>query len=109
MWPCGAASGSPACFSVRCPWEPKALAKAAQRKIRRTYYASRASDGVSPKRTLPLLRLLLEPHHAIRSADQTENRPVSTPSADAFHHWNVVRFPADSMDSRSFQQGGGPC
>src|SRR5712672_2859514 len=52
-------------------------------------------------------RTLLEPDRAISSLDQRENRFLSTPSADAFAHWNVVRFAADSMDCRSFQQTGG--
>jgi hypothetical protein len=41
------------------------------------------SRGVSPSmQTLPLLRQLLEPHRAISSLDQRENRFLSTPSAD---------------------------
>src|SRR6476469_1035729 len=66
------------------------------------------SRGLSPSmQALRLLRQLLERHRAISSLDQRENRFLSTPSADAFAHWNVVRFAADSMDCRSFQQTGG--
>jgi hypothetical protein len=49
------------------------------------------SRGLSPSmQTLPLLRQLLEPHHATSSLDQRKNRFLSTPSADAFAHWYVV-------------------
>src|SRR3954447_5866675 len=70
--------------------------------------ARTCSRGISSSmQTLPLLRHLLEPHRAISSLDQRENQFLSTPSAHAFAHWNVVRFVADSMDCRSFEPTGG--